>query len=1602
MIELSLAGMIGSFLVGLTQDVVTDLLASRADQHLVERLLDHRGGQEVRRALRKAWNDTVRDLFKTYRRLPEYSRLAEAESELVGERERLFLADSTIERLFPLGGPVPTQDTAEASRLLSSDRRQIDQTMFKTLEKLGLFDGLPGGLQSLLERHLLDGLTFHFVENAIQRDEKARDSLFFESLMEIRRAQGKSAVADEAFREEVRQGLRRLEGYRVWNEGIVAGRLVEVESKLNQVLMYLDEGRRLALMAQPVVARLRGNFEHILNEHRRFGGRRTAREAVARFFAEPAGFLFLEAPSGYGKTALLAQIVQEDRESYQYHFFSRRNGLVRERELQINLAQQLLALHNVSGRLPEQEFELRGLCIELLRTPAPLGKPVRIVIDALDEADFDLKPYIVPLGTGVHVLLSARPIADRDWMRDLSLGVHGAERLTLGPMDRDEIRELFAQAGSLPVGEALVADLELVTEGDPFFLRVLLDDFLSDLPAAHQELRRLVLTAHGNAPRPEEALTEGLRRYLERWWSEIADVIGEQQIETLLGYLAVSLGPLTRDELIHIRSDDALRGSTFDRALKLVHRFLTGESQSGYSLCHPRFRAFVAERMRDSLENFRAALIGYCESWEESWKAYSGTYALRFYADHLRAAERFDGLYVLARNTAFLQTQGHWAPENPYAALRTIKLALERAIETEDAVQMATLSLAHARQAAEIARESPLKALRVNGGPSSRERAWVLSARYGLEHRTLARLLLGWELQEVGRPDEARALLERLQAEGLPRLAGADPDEPHALPYPWEGELAALVLARTADLWTDFPRVQSTLLDPHARRSLCKHLVDAQNLSAAAMVFPDLPIDRHWANLAVSLDGKQMNPGALDAAELQLEQMESGADRALAWLALAQLNQETERQDAARNAMKRAEDEARHELDRSSEASLFMMVFLQSRALSGDEQRERGLVQEIRSWENNGEENKAASVLLELGRIQVSQEVFEAARHNLKRVAEIAARIGKPAQRVRLLMAAAEAFPAGEGEASESKARLIEAGLENAQQVSAEDGATDFLIQAGLLLSAISRRDRAAEAFAEAVAAARRLPRRQRKAEALAEVASAQAAAGYPASARKTFALALQTAARLPVEDSAKLMAGIALEQARSGLHQEAERSFARALARATSLSEGHYSRAFGLIEIANAQLRAGFSEASLETRTLARKACQEVALIPFRDLAMASLAASYLLAGQIREVMELAQGAFPASNLMPFLFGRLIPHLLSSGLTREVRDLAFSPIHPAQPAGDEARRIRALAGIAGLTASLDKESAERLFVKAEEIAGGLADPVQRLKVLWEVGETEAFFGAPHLAAGSFDRALRSAQALSETRVRTAALRAMLEAQLEERASDPPGALILNSKHEEEMLPEIWAQLLSAVAQAKAGEKELANALFASALEMIRRLESRFDQAFTLVEAGLLQAQIGDAESSARSFDEALRVGNGLEMVSLLVVTADLWVQGIWFGYDLRTNSLPTLQGRIRCFLQANRGEWRKALETARDLESRRQCLRALEMIAALQAGRGLEDQASVTAHTAHREAKAVEPGWDKVLSLLGAAAVRAAAGQGEAALAILDEAAQAAETRQA
>jgi hypothetical protein len=459
------------------------------------------------------------------------------------------------------------------------------------------------------------------------------------------------------------------------------------------------------------------------------------------------------------------------------------------------------------------------------------GKRLVIVLDGLDEAEKTFEPFFTSLPDGVFVIASARaeegekPEYLRNW-------TDNAQRLPLKRLPREAIPKWLEQINELAAysqDEEFVKSLDETTGGFPLYLRYLIDE-LREAATKSQDVREVL------AQTPT-----GFERYVEQQLERLDELDLPEQRLQFFALLAVAKGVLEKED---IKTLTQMR----DRDLRQlrqswqVTRWMQITENKLYAFAHPLLATTFANKLGDDAEDALQNLIDYCAKWRNN----PSHYALRYYAEHLGEAKRWEELYELAHNEEFVTAQRQQLPEQPDLPLKTVHRALSGTAETDDAAGMAEFMLLHAGRLIQITtQESPLEALRAG----SITKAWALAEQFDSERCILWYLLLAWVLakdatQDTEKMEQACKTLERLQQRDLPRLSTY-----------WMDDCAVYLLTPllTATKGT-FKALSRLILDDNSLADLCLNLVEGSDFTTALNIAKQIEHSyyRAWALMEIA------------------------------------------------------------------------------------------------------------------------------------------------------------------------------------------------------------------------------------------------------------------------------------------------------------------------------------------------------------------------------------------------------------------------------------------------------------------------------------------------------------------------------------------------------------------------------------------------------------------------------------------------------------------------------------------------------------------------------------------------------------------------------
>lgn len=336
----------------------------------------------------------------------------------------------------------------------------------------------------------------------------------------------------------------------------------------------------------------RFNFDHLIETHTHlFAGREEYLQKILDFINNyQNGYIFVEAYSGYGKTSLLARLVQNNP-NFVYHFISQayRSQSFNSTEFDIvlsNLCEQLEVLEarkiNSNGKQ-----SLKNRFHNLLRS-SPIEVKRVIVIDAVDEIEKHpnylrgLLPVTLP--NNVFIIISARKLGDRNYLSEIGLNRNNIRLLIdLPGLDEAAITQLLSQVGGkatpLASSEIFIKQLYQVSEGDPFYIRFIVEDVSQGL---------ITLDNINHAP-------ANLNEYLDLQFSMLDKSAYLPQQRDIIGLILEAYAPLSRNELISMV--EGLDGLNFDNVIRDIHRFLLVRDHR-YTFCHNRFKEYFLSKVK--------------------------------------------------------------------------------------------------------------------------------------------------------------------------------------------------------------------------------------------------------------------------------------------------------------------------------------------------------------------------------------------------------------------------------------------------------------------------------------------------------------------------------------------------------------------------------------------------------------------------------------------------------------------------------------------------------------------------------------------------------------------------------------------------------------------------------------------------------------------------------------------------------------------------------------------------------------------------------------------------------------------------------------------
>jgi tetratricopeptide (TPR) repeat protein len=1183
-----------------------------------------------------------------------------------------------------------------------------------------------------------------------------------------------------------------------------------------------------------------------------FVPREGALQQLENWLTRESGVAILHAPAGYGKTTFLAHLVKASREAGDtrvvYHFFSKDPDLG---GYATSLGNALAHLLGQVAAITDSSQSREGLYAsavdpdsrraQLENTIQELklaeGEWLLIVLDGLDEADETLHPPLrKPLPAGVFVVVSGRwdgagnpPDYLQHWLEIAD------EIIPIDAMSASEIAQWLQQAGDGELrayadDDAFVQQILEKTDGLPLFLDFLLDDLLQAAKQS-QNVRQVL-----------HQTPTGFSNYVRQQFRQLAASVGQQPaVRTLFGILSVSKGALREDEIAKLTGLSGWDLAALPSQATRWWRIGGEDGKRTYSFAHPLLAVEFAKVLGSEAERARQSLLAWCAQWQ----THKSPYALRHYAEHLREAKQVDALYALARDEAFAHAQGEVIPHDPDLPRQTAALALQAAIETEDAPMMAEMLLLHAQRVETV--ESPLDALRA-GNP---QRALKLAERILREQDyqigTLWLLRLAW-VSSMGENGAA---------------------------------FAVQCLNRIRDWWhANRPKPLSDNWVP----GVVKVLLQLQCAQAAEMAI--ILQDEAKADLVRGLLESGLCPldERVEQALASAERIEDAFSRSRAYravaLALAQAGQPKQAQEAFQQALASAE-RIENAYGRSE---AYRKVAL---ALAQAGQIEQALAAAERIENAYGRSEAYGAVALALaqaGQPKQAQEAFQQALAAAERIEDAFSRLRAyravalalvQAGQTEQALASAERIENAYGRSRAYGAvalALAQAGqpeqaLAAAERIENAYGRSEAYRAVALALAQAGQIEQAQEAFQQALAAAERIENAYGRSEAYRKVALALAQAGQTEQAQEAFQQALAAAER--IEDAfsrSRAYRAVALALAQAGQIEQAQEAFQQALAAAERIEDAFSrSRAYGAVALALAQ--AGQIEQAQEAFQQALAAAERIEDAFSRSRAYRAVALALAQAGQTEQAQEAFQQALAAAERIENAFSRSRAYRAVALALAETGQVAQA-LEAAGRIRDAFSRSRAYGAVALALAQAGQT--EQALASAERIE----DAFSRSRAYRAVALALAQAGQIEQAQEAFQQALAAAERIENAYGRSEAYRkvalALAQAGQIEQA-------LAAAERIENAYGRSEAYGAVALALAQAGQPKQAQEAFQQALAAAERIEDAFSRsrAYRAVALALVQAgQTEQALASAERIEDAFSRSRAYRAVALALAQA--------------------------------------------------------------------------------------------------------------------------------
>jgi putative ubiquitin-RnfH superfamily antitoxin RatB of RatAB toxin-antitoxin module/DNA polymerase III delta prime subunit len=1164
---------------------------------------------------------------------------------------------------------------------------------------------------------------------------------------------------------------------------------------------------------------------------------RQVKDAIKR---TSKGVLWISGKPGVGKSALMAKLMKDYIGQTQHYivipyFFRYGQAGCSTMEFLETALKRLQAELNreiePEPRLPDRQQQLAKALEEAV---SETGKKVLFLVDGLDEIYRQEREFLnVPFMTMTvkdRILWVCAGRSEGDLEEALkSRGAVWVFPDGLPPLDEQAIRAMLIEhLGRLKYalferdeGERnrFVEAVTRKSEGLPLYVRMVIEDLKAG---------RLTVW-------DEEKLPEGLVAYYERLLERLRVSDVGAVLTPLFCILAWAKEPITEGTMKVLLQTHHLAGTPrwselFQRALEHGHLMLqqrpTPDGETGWTIYHDSFRRHLleSETVSVSREWAQERWLEVCEDWKAlaSQEPSLHRYILRHYAEHLydkwqmtNEQMTYDALCRLALDSDFKQAQTEHLPDEPNLPLKTVQLALDAAIQLEDAPMMARLLIEHAKRAQ--SEETPLQAWRKGYQKGALRTATENIFERDHKLGTLWSLLLAWVAESEGEREWAKRFLDEIRKRWEKAKAKLT-----KLEY-WQGEMAAFLLGEIEQLEGAI-EVAGLVLDDKSKEELATGWASKRLFDQALKVAEGIEDAEKRARALSAIAVETAKVGMFEQALKVAEEIKEVDNRVEVLVVIVEEMLGLEMFEQSLKIVERIED------TRYVEKLLEKIV----------KEMIKTKAQEKTLWQQ---------ILKVVEKVVLEQNCIEILETILKEITEIKIinQILKISKKIRWKDKQAKTLGKIAGKMAktgiEKQAKAVFAkALKVAEEIRWKRGRAEALGAIAEELMKVGMEKQAKEVFEKALRAAEGIEGAWERSSALRKIAGGMVRAGMVERAKAVFNQALKVAEEIKgVGQWARASAEIAVEMAKAGM-------FEQALKVAEGIKDVR-DRAKALRAIVEEIKKAGVQEEILWQQTL--EVVEGIARSGERSEALRAIAVEMAKTGMFGQALRVTE-EIEEARLRSLVLREIAVEMVKAGMeerAKEVFDQALKVTEGIEEAWQRAEALREIA------VEMAKAG---MFDRALKVAEGIARSGERSEALRAIAVEMARVRVQEKTL--WQQALKLAEEVEDAWWQVEALREIAEGMA--RAGMFEQALELVEKIKD---AEKRAETLKTISREMAKAKIQEETLWRQVLKVAEEIKKAWEQVEALKAIAEGMVRVGMEERAKEVFDQALKVAEGIK-----------------------------------------------------------------------------------------------------------------------------------------